>query len=131
MQKNIIQTLRHSPYKTIFIKRKARLLANTFINCQFLYAPLLWTFTSKSSINKICEINFRTLQIVYNAHETSYVELLAVSDDIFVHQKHLCFLVIQVYKSLMKANPDFMWDFYTIKPVRSSICLQLAQHIMV
>ena len=42
-------------------KEKARLLANAFINCQFLYAPLIWMFGSKSSINKICQIHFMSL----------------------------------------------------------------------
>ena len=34
-----------------------------------------------------------------------------------MHQKHLRILAIQVYKSLIKTNLDFMWDFYTVKPV--------------
>ena len=41
---------------------------------------------------------------------------------ISLYQKHLCIktlriLAIEVYKSLMKINLDFMWDFYTIKPI--------------
>ena len=42
-------------------KEKCRLLANPFINCQFLYPPLIWMSASKSSINKICKIYFRRL----------------------------------------------------------------------
>ena len=34
-------------------KEKARLLANAFINCRFLYAPLIWMFASKSSVNTL------------------------------------------------------------------------------
>ena len=97
-------------------KEKARLLANAFINCQFLYAPLIWIFASKSSINKICNIHFRTLQIVHNVHDKPWEELLAVCNDISVHQKHRRILTIEVYKSLMKTNTDFMRDFCTIKP---------------
>ena len=51
-------------------------------------------FASKCSINKICKIHFRTLQIVHNDHEKSCEELLAVSNDISVHQKHLRILSI-------------------------------------
>ena len=61
-----------------------------------------WMFASKHSINKICKIHFRTLQIV--------------------HQKHFHTLAIEVYKFLMKTNPDFMWDFYTIKPIHYDLC---------
>ena len=42
---------------------------------------------------------------------------VAVSNDISVHQKHLRILAIEVCKSLIETNSDFMWDFYTIKPV--------------
>ena len=75
--------------KPFLSKEKARLLANAFINCQFLYAPLIWMFSSKSSINKICKIRFRTLQIFHNVHEKACEELLAVINDISIHPKHL------------------------------------------
>ena len=87
MQKTITQTSRLAPYETFLSKQKVRLLTNAFVNCQFLYAPLIWMFASKSSINKICKIHFRTLQIVHYVHGRSYEELPAVSNDIFVHQK--------------------------------------------
>ena len=74
-------------------------------------------FASKSSINEICKIHFMTLQIVHNVHDKPYEELLAVSNDISVHKKHLCILAIEVYKSLMKTNPDFIWEFYIRKPI--------------
>ena len=32
-------------------------------------------------------------------------------------KEHRRILATEVYKSLMKTNPNFMWDFYTIKPV--------------
>ena len=53
-------------------KEKARLLANAFINCQLLYAPLIIIFACKSSVNKTWKIHFRALQIVHNAYEKSY-----------------------------------------------------------
>ena len=97
MQKSIVQTSRLPPYKPFLSKDKARLLANAFINCQFLCTPLMWMFASKSSITKIFKIYFKALQIVHNVHE-----LLAVSNDVSVNRKHLCILAIEVYKSLMK-----------------------------
>ena len=52
---------------------------------------------------------------MYNAHDKLFEELLVVS--ISVHQKYLRILAIEVYKSLMKTNLHFIWDFYTIKAV--------------
>ena len=97
-----LYVLRH--IRPFLSKEKARLLANAFIDCQFLYAPLIWMFASKSSINKICKIHFRTLQIVDNVHDKSYEDLLAVSNDVSVHQKHLRILAIEVYKFLISCE---------------------------
>ena len=54
---------------------KTKLLANAFINSQFTYAPLILMFAGKLSIAKICEIHFRTLQVVYNNYDKSYHDL--------------------------------------------------------
>ena len=104
------------PIRSFLSKEKARLLTDAFIIFQFLCAALIWMFASKSSITKICKIHFRTLQIVYNTHDKWYEKSLAVSNDISVYQKHLHILVIEVYKSFMKTNPDFICDFCTMKP---------------
>ena len=90
---------------------KAKLLANAFINSQFSYAPLIWMFANKSSIDKILKIHKRTLQIVYDVYDES-MKILNRSDDISIHQKHIRYLAIEVYKSLTKLNPGFMWNFF-------------------
>ena len=48
------------------------MLANAFINTQFNYAPSVWMFASKTSINKICKIRHRTLQVIHNDYQKSY-----------------------------------------------------------
>ena len=114
---HIEELCRKAAYKLHALRRirkyltveKAKLLANAFINSQFTYAPLIWMFAGKSSIAKICKIHFRTLQIVYNNYDKSYQDLLNFSNDISIHQKHLRLLAIEVYKSLMNINPEFMW----------------------
>ena len=52
-------------------------IVNAFINC---HALIMWMFADKRSINEACEIQFRTLQIVYDIYGISYEELL---DDVF------------------------------------------------
>ena len=64
-------------------------------------------FAGKLSIAKICKILFLTLQI-YNNYDESYHNLLNFSNDVSIHQRHLRFLAIEVYKSLMNINPEFM-----------------------
>ena len=124
---------------------KLHVLRGECFYCPFLYAPVIWMFATESSVNKIFKIQFKTLQVVYHGHDkhcvksvlirsyygphfpafglnTNYAvksceKLLAATNDISVHQNHFRTLVIEVHKSFMETNPDFLWDFYTIKPV--------------
>ena len=42
----------------------------------------------------------------------SYHDLLNFSNDVSIHQKHLLFLAIKVYKSVMNINPECMWELF-------------------
>ena len=72
--------------------KKTRILANAFIESQFNYAPLLWMFASKMTINKICKLHYRNLKVVYNEYDKSYEELLEMNKSVSIHQRHLQFL---------------------------------------
>ena len=48
--------------------KKARVLANAFINSHVNYAPLIWMFAGKTAINEILKIHYRTLQVVYSEY---------------------------------------------------------------
>ena len=91
---------------------KARLLATGFIYNQFYYAPLIWMFAGKTLTSKVQKIHFETLQVVYNTYEKSYNELLILNRDISIHQKHLHFLTMEVYKSVNNLNSQFMWNYF-------------------
>ena len=78
-------------------------------------------FARKSSIANICKIHFRTLQAVYNNYDKSYHDLLNFGNGAFIHMKHLWFLAIEVYKSFMNINPQFMWEFFNKNPVQYNL----------
>ena len=63
---------------------QAKLLANSFVNTQFAYAPLIWMFTRKNSMLKINKIHWRTLRVVYDDYNSTYEELLASHNDISI-----------------------------------------------
>ena len=80
---------------------KAKLLANPFINSQFIYVPLSWMFAGKSSIAKICKIHFRTLQVVYDNYEAIEIYKLLLN---MTHEFMLKILLM---------NYEFMWKFFS------------------
>ena len=57
--------------RQILTVEKTKLLGNVFIYNQINYAPLIWMFANKSSIDKILKIHERTLQIVYDVYDES------------------------------------------------------------
>ena len=89
------------------------MLVNTFINSQFNYAPLVWMFPGKTSINKICKIHHITLQVIHNDYQKSDDELLDIKDkdkDANIHQKVL--EALEVFKSIVHVNSEFMWSYF-------------------
>ena len=74
-------------------------------------------FAGKTLINKVCKIHHRTLQVVYDDFNKSCDELLELNNDSFIHQRHLCYFVIEVFKSIMNLNPQFMWSYFEEKPM--------------
>ena len=58
------------------------------------------------------KIIFRSLQVAYNTYESVYKELLSMNSDVLIHQRHLRFLVTEVFKSVNDLNQHFMWDYF-------------------
>ena len=74
-------------------------------------------FAGKTLINKICNIHHRTPQVVYNDFNKSYDELLELNNDLSIHQRHLLYLAIEAFKSIMNLNSQFMWSYFEEKPM--------------
>ena len=52
---------------------------------------------------------------------TTYGELLALDNKLKIHQRHLQFLAIEMYKSKNKLNSSFMWKTYKEKNIPYSL----------
>ena len=105
-------------------------MANLIVNTQFGYALLIWMFTSKISSLILNKIHRRTLRVDYDNYNSTYEELLSSHNDIFIHQKHLKHLAVEIYKSLANLNPEFMWPFFKNKSIsynlrNGNICILL------
>ena len=113
---------RKAPYKLHALRRirkfltieKAKMLGDAFINSQFNCAPLLWLFCRKTLYSKIDKIHHKTLKAIYESNDT-YENLLLQSNTVSVHQRHLRFLMIEIYKNISQLNHQIMWSFFTHK----------------
>ena len=57
------------------------------LNSQFNYAALIWMFSGKTGISKICKILCRQGLVVYNKYQKFYDQLLKIYKDISILQK--------------------------------------------
>ena len=69
-------------------------------------------FSNKSSIHTIFKIHKRTLQTVNDVYDESYENHLDRSYNMSMHQKHLRYLAVEVYKSLTMLNPGFNVELF-------------------
>ena len=85
------------------------------IERQFAYCPLIWMLCSKTDMQRAEKVQYKSLQVVYNNYMATYDELQKI------HQRHLQFLAIEIYKSKNKLNPSFMWKTYKEKNIPYSL----------
>ena len=52
--------------------------------------------------------------MVYGTDD-SYKNLLLRSNSVSIHQRHLRFLVKQIFRSISQINPEFLWSFFKQK----------------
>ena len=93
----------------------AKRLFEAFILSNFNYCPLIWMYGCKSNNVLINKIHKRALSTVYLKFDTSLEALLEIDNSVSVHVRHLRFLLVEVYKTLNRENPEFLWDMFVTK----------------
>ena len=90
-------------------------MMNTLILSHFSYCPLIWMFHDRKIENKINKIQERALRIAYRDNTSQFKELLEKDNSVSVHQKNLQLLMIEIYKTKNRLNPQFMIDNLAIR----------------
>ena len=81
----------------------------------FNYCPLVWMFCSKAAHNLINTTHHRALRSRFNSYSSSFDELLVRSKRGTIHSKNLHIMVIEIFKSLNRLNPEFMWNSFELR----------------
>ena len=69
-------------------------------------------FAGKLLISRLQKVNFQLLQVVHNKCDTTYDKPLSINSNVSIHQRHLRFLVAEVFKSVSNLNPHFMGYYF-------------------
>ena len=72
-------------------------------------------FCGKGDMSRINKIHKRALRTIYNDFNLNLDELITLDNSCTIHQKHLQFLMIEVFKSLNHYSPELMWDLFCRK----------------
>ena len=90
----------------------------------FSYCPLIWLFCSKTTNNESNRNHKRAWMILYKDCESKFEELLERDSTNTTHTKNLQELLIEVYKSLIHLNPEYMWEYFTKEDVQYNLCIK-------
>ena len=66
-------------------------------------------------LNDLNRIHKRALRIISHDFTSSYEKLLQKSKECTIHQRNLQKLMLEVYDTLAKQNPSFLWDMFQVK----------------
>ena len=89
-----------------------KLIMLSFIKSQFSFYQVIWTFSSRTSINNIQE---KCLRLATNDYESNFNEILESSHELSLHKTHINYLMIEVYKYLRGLYPELIADIFTLK----------------
>ena len=104
---------------------------NSFIISNFNYCPVVWMFTSKSSLNNLENIQKRALRFVCNDFVSNYSDLLEKCGSQGVKLMTLRFMAIEVYKCVNNMNPQYLNEMFALKKIlRHVIRYSQVSHIL-
>ena len=92
--------------------KHAGMLCDSYVMAVFNYCPLIWMFCTRYARNIINSTLNRARRVVEN-DKTINVKSKVTS----IHTKNLKLMLMEVYKSINKLNPEFMWDMFNSKSV--------------
>ena len=93
---------------------QTKLIYNSFFKGQLSYCPLIWTFCSRRSNRLINQLQERALRIIHKDYNSSFSELLEVTNKTTIHIRNLKFLVTEIYKFLNGLSPPIMNEVFQI-----------------
>ena len=99
----------------------AKRLCDMYILSTFNYCPLIWMFGCKTSNTLINKVHEKALRVVYRNFNKSFEDLLREDENDKIHVKNLRTLLYNIYKSLHRENPEFMWEMFKRKTNRYSL----------
>jgi hypothetical protein len=101
-------------HKLLDFNRKLQLY-RAFVLSNFNFCPIVWHFSSITNMRQIDKIQERALRFLTGDHKSTYEQLRKQLGIDCLYLKRIKEIVIEVYKTVNKINPEFMHDIFVAK----------------
>ena len=91
---------------------KRRILIKSFFESQFEYCSLSWMFHSRTLNNRINDLHYRALRLIYREDSMSFNELLKKDGSVTIHHRNIQKLGIEIYKVKNDLSPIIMHEIF-------------------
>ena len=91
---------------------KRRMLIKTFFDSQFEYCPLTWMLHSRQLNNRINDLHYRALRLIYQENSMTFDELFKKDGSVKVHNRNIQKLVTEMYKVKHHLSPIIMHNIF-------------------
>ena len=88
------------------VSNKLNALTSYFLTGQLSYFPLILSFCSRQSNHVINKFQEQALGIIYCDYDSSFSELLEMSNESAIHIKNINVLTAEIYKFLYDLSPQ-------------------------
>ena len=95
--------------------KSKHIIYNSFVASNFNYCPLVWHFCGQVNNNKLEKLQERSLRIIHNDYESSFETLLKCSKQESLLTKRLKIMILEVFKTVNRLNPNCLHDLFTKK----------------
>ena len=92
--------------------QKRKILIKSFFDSQFEYCPLSWMFHSRTLNNRINDLHYRALRLIYKENCMTYNELLQKDGSVTIHQRNIQKVGIELYKVKHNLSPIIMHKIF-------------------
>ena len=91
---------------------KRKLLITSFFDSQFEYCPLSGMFHSRTLNNRINDLHYRALRIIYKENSLTFKELLEKDGSVTIHHRNIQQVGIEMYKIKNTLSPIVMQNIF-------------------
>ena len=76
----------------------------------FNCCPLIWMYDCKGSDVLLNKVHCRALRAAHLDFSSSFKQLLEKNASVPIHVQNLRFLLREIYKTINRESPSFLWD---------------------